>query len=199
MRFPPTAKAEATARAMIEEALRDELGQAGGIAFGIAGGACGADILFHEVCAALGIPTRLFLALPQDKFQVASVQRGGPDWVERYHRLCERLPTRVLQESEALPRWLTDKPGYDVWQRSNRWMMFNALAAAARNLTLVALYNRERERMAGRHCAFGQRRQPGDSRRSSSTHDPCWTAETHCRRYFKSSYVSSSTRIPEVE
>jgi hypothetical protein len=40
---------------------------------------------------------------------------------------------------------LTDKPGYDVWQRSNRWMMFNALAAAARNLTLVALYNRERE------------------------------------------------------
>jgi len=145
MRFPPTAKAEAAARAMIEEALRDELGQAGGIALGIAGGACGGDILFHEVCAALGIPTRLFLALPQDKFQVASVQRGGPEWVERYHRLCERLPTRVLQEFEALPRWLTDKPGYDVWQRSNRWMMFNALATAARNRTLVALYNRERE------------------------------------------------------
>ena len=145
MRFPPTAKAEATARAMIEQALRSELGQEGGISLGIAGGACGGDILFHEVCAALGVPTRLFLALPQDKFQVASVQRGGPDWVERYHRLCERLPARVLQESEALPRWLTDKPGYDVWQRNNRWMMFNALAAAARNLTLVALYNRDRE------------------------------------------------------
>ena len=145
MRFPPTAKAEATARAMIEQALRAELALEGGVSFGIAGGACGGDILFHEVCAALGIPTRLFLALPEDQFQVASVQRGGPDWVERYHRLCERLPIRVLQESEALPRWLTDKPGYDVWQRNNRWMMFNALAARARNLTLVALYNRDRE------------------------------------------------------
>ena len=145
MRFPPTAKAEAAARAMIEQAMRTELALEGGISFGIASGACGADILFHEVCFALGIPTRLFLALPQDQFQVASVQRGGPDWVERYHRLCERLPARVLQESKTLPRWLTDKPGYDIWQRNNRWMMFNAIASGTKNRTLVALYNRDRE------------------------------------------------------
>jgi len=145
MRFPPTPKAEATARAMIEQALRDEQAHEGGVSFVIAGGACGADILFHEVCAALAIPTRLFLALPQDKFQVTSVQRGGPVWVERYRRLCDVLPIRELQESETLPRWLTDKPSYDIWQRNNRWMMFNALASGARNLTLLALYNRERE------------------------------------------------------
>jgi Tetratricopeptide Repeats-Sensor len=145
MRFPPTAKAESTARAMIERALRAELAQEGGVASGIAGGACGGDILFHEVCAELGIPTRLFLALPQLDFQVASVQRGGPEWVERFRNLCERVPTRVLQDFEALPRWLTDKPDYDVWQRSNRWMMFNALGTGARHLTLVALYNRDRE------------------------------------------------------
>ncbi|HTT14074.1 MAG TPA: tetratricopeptide repeat-containing protein [Burkholderiaceae bacterium] len=144
-RFPPTAEAETRARALIEQALRDEMAQEGGVTRGIAGGACGSDILFHEVCEALGIPTTLLLALPADKFQVESVNRGGPKWVERYRRLVERLTPRVLADARELPRWLADKPGYDIWQRNNLWMMFNALAEDARNLTLVALYNRERD------------------------------------------------------
>src|SRR5262245_42729460 len=61
----------------------------------------------------------LFLALPQDKFQVESVDRGGPDWVERYLRLCQRVPPRVLAESKELPRWLVVKKDYDIWQRNN--------------------------------------------------------------------------------
>jgi hypothetical protein len=115
------------------------------VSCGIAGGACGSDILFHEVCGSLGIPSRLFLALPEDKFQVESVNRGGPSWVERYRKLCQRVPPRVLADSKELPRWLADKKGYDIWQRNNLWMMFNALAEDARRLTLVALYNRERD------------------------------------------------------
>ncbi|MBE0625479.1 MAG: hypothetical protein IH606_11760 [Burkholderiales bacterium] len=145
MRFPRTDKAEAKARAMIEQALRDEMAEQEGVSLGIAGGACGADILFHEVCASLGIPTHLYLALPQNQFQVESVQHAGPDWVERYRLLCERNPPRVLQEDKALPRWLADKRGYDIWQRNNKWMMFNALAFDAKHLTLIALYNSERE------------------------------------------------------
>jgi hypothetical protein len=144
-RFPRTPQAEATARRMIEEALRNEMKQEGGVSLGIAGGACGSDILFHEVCESLGIETRLFLALPKEMFQVESVDRGGPEWVERYQRLCERLPPRVLSQSKELPRWLVDKKDYDVWQRNNLWMMFNALALDARRLTLIALYNRERD------------------------------------------------------
>jgi hypothetical protein len=69
------------------------------------------------------------------------VQRGGPDWVERYEKLCERVPPRVLQESEALPSWLVGKPDYNVWQRNNEWMLFNAIATGAQRLTLIALYN----------------------------------------------------------
>ena len=113
-RFPRTEKAEATACALIEQALRDEMAEGEGVAPGIAGGACGADILFHEVCASLGIPTQLYLALPRDRFQVESVQHGGPAWVERYRSLCERVPSRVLQDDKSLPRWLTDKPDYDI-------------------------------------------------------------------------------------
>jgi hypothetical protein len=143
-RFPRTPQAEAIARGLIEETVKKEV-QAGETVFGIAGGACGSDILFHEVCASLGIPTRLFLALPIRPFQVASVQRGGPDWVDRYQKLCERLPPRVLQDTEALPDWLADKRDYDLWRRNNEWMLFHALATSARRLTLVALYNPDRD------------------------------------------------------
>ncbi len=139
-RFPATHEAESRARALIADAVQDEVKE-GGTVVGIAGGACGSDILFHEVCRELGVETRLFLALPREKFQVASVQRGGPRWVERYQQLCDRVAPRVLQESEALPNWLVDKADYDLWIRNNQWMMFSALAMSARRLTLIALYN----------------------------------------------------------
>jgi hypothetical protein len=145
MRFPPTAKAEATARKLIDDALAAELAEEGGVSIAIAGGACGSDILFHEACLEKGIKSQLHLALPQAQFLATSVQRGGPQWVERYRKLCGRLETRVLQEIDALPDWLVDKPGYDLWQRNNLWMMFDAIATAAPNLTLIALYNAERE------------------------------------------------------
>ena len=140
MRFPPTPEAERTARALIEHAVKAEIA-GGGRLIGIAGGACGSDILFHEVCDALGVETQLFLALPRAKFRAASVERGGPRWVERYERLCDRLATRILQEDDALPNWLADKPDYDVWQRNNQWMLFNTLAADAHRKALIALYN----------------------------------------------------------
>jgi len=143
-RFPRTPQAEAIARGLIEEAVKKEL-QEREIVFGIAGGACGSDILFHEVCASLGVPTRLFLALPTRQFQVASVQRGGPDWVDRYQKLCDHLPLSILQDTEALPDWLADKREYDLWQRNNEWMLFHALASNARRLTLMALYNPDRD------------------------------------------------------
>ena len=139
-RFPRTRRAEDIARGLIEAAVHQEAA-AGGTTLGIAGGACGGDILFHEVCRKAGIPTALLLALPRDRFLVSSVQHGGPDWVERYRSLCESSVPILLQESEALPSWLSDTPGYDVWQRNNLWMMFSALATDARRLTLIALYN----------------------------------------------------------
>lgn len=145
MRFPPTAKAEATARELIEGAVAAELACEGGVSMAIAGGACGSDILFHEACLDKGIKSQLHLALPEAQFLSTSVQRGGPQWVERYRKLCGRLETRVLQDIDALPDWLVDKPGYDLWQRNNLWMMFDAIATGAPNLTLIALYNPERE------------------------------------------------------
>ena len=144
-RFPRTATTDARARALIREAVSREVGEHAGTALGIAGGACGGDILFHEVCAELGVPTLLLLALPVTLFEASSVQQGGAGWVERYRALTRQLPTSVLQPAEAFPNWLKDKKNYNVWERANLWMMFSAMSQGACDLTLLALYNPDRD------------------------------------------------------
>lgn len=145
-RFPPAK--EAVARQAIMEAVVRELSMPGGVAFGIAGGASGGDILFHEVCAELGVPTKLFLALPKDEYVRKSVQAAGPEWVERFRQLFDSQQPRLLsesrQESEYLPRWLRDKADYDIWQRNALWMLHNAIAAGESSgggVTLIALWD----------------------------------------------------------
>jgi hypothetical protein len=141
-RFP--AEKESIARQRIHEILNQERQRPAGISFGIAGGASGGDILFHEVCSELGIPSRLYLALPRDQFVVASVQSAGPGWVDRFHSLHERLPVSVLAESRELPRWLRAKDTYTIWNRNNLWMLHHALAKGAASVTLIALWNGDR-------------------------------------------------------
>jgi hypothetical protein len=138
-RFPATKENEA--REMIRDALTRETAKGGDSFIGIAGGASGGDILFHEVCEELKIPSRMYLVLPKNEYIKASVADAGPQWVERFNRLFAKHEPKILSESERLPRWLRAKPGYDVWQRSNLWMLHNALFLARDHLTLIALWN----------------------------------------------------------
>jgi len=143
-RFP--AAAENAARSMIAEAVKQEREKAGGEVVAIAGGASGGDILFHEVCGEQNIKAQLFIVGSNDGFVTASVQDGGPGWIERFDRLYSTLPTRVLGDSQGslvLPRWLRPAKEYSIWQRSNRWMLNNALVYGASRVTLVALWNGE--------------------------------------------------------
>jgi len=138
-RFPPDK--EGVARQAIRKAIETEKARPGGVALGIAGGASGGDILFHEICAELGIQTQLFLALPKNQFIKASVAPAQGDWVQRFDKLAETLPVRVLAESKELPAWLAEKKDYTIWQRNNLWMLHNALAQGGKNVTLIALWN----------------------------------------------------------
>ena len=87
---------------MIREAVIKERELGGDEVIGIAGGASGGDILFHEVCEEIQIPTRLFLAVTKDLF-VESVRQGGPGWVERFNKLCARVPPRELATRFSCP------------------------------------------------------------------------------------------------
>ena len=66
---------------------------------------------------------------------------SAADWVERYNRLCERVPPRILGATRELPKWLRSRPDYGIWQRNNLWMLFNALSLDAGSLTLIALWD----------------------------------------------------------
>src|SRR4051794_259116 len=54
-RFPRTPQAEDAARDAIAASIQRALGSPRDVAFGIAGGASGGDILFHETCKQAGI------------------------------------------------------------------------------------------------------------------------------------------------
>jgi hypothetical protein len=138
-RFP--AAKEKQARAMILEAVAKEKEKANGKVMGLTGGASGGDILFHEVCEELNIPSQMYLVLPRNEYIKASVADSGPDWVERFNRLYNHLKPKLLSDSERLPRWLRAKKDYNIWQRSNLWMLHNALAVSQDHLTLIALWN----------------------------------------------------------
>ena len=136
-----TAAKEDEAREVIKNAIQKEKEKIEGPILGIAGGACGGDILFHEVCAEVGIPTELYLALPREEFLVESVQFAGPQWIERFDNLYKKLPRKVLTQTKELPHWLQKKKGYSIWVRNNLWMMNSALVCGGIQMTLIALWD----------------------------------------------------------
>jgi len=142
-RFP--ASAESRARAAIEKEVRQLVEALPGPALGVAGGANGGDILFHEICASLKIPTRVLLTLPEGPFIAESVAGGGPGWIGRFNSLMTSHPgkneVQVLSGSKDLPSWMREPAGYDVWQRTNIWLLEEALASGAPNLSLIALWD----------------------------------------------------------
>lgn len=139
-RFPATS--ESIAAAMIREAIAAERQLAQGQPIeGLAGGASGGDILFHEICAELAIPSQLLLAMPKERFAAASVLDAGPDWMQRFRALLDRLDTKILSESAELPGWLRTREDYGIWARNNRWILHTALSRADADVTLIVLWD----------------------------------------------------------
>jgi hypothetical protein len=142
-RFP--ASCEDTARKAIRSAVEKEKELANGAMLGIAGGASGGDILFHEICQELGFPTYMYLPLPPDQYVLESVDPAGGNWIKRFHLILKRTPSvPVLSPIKELPKWLQAKQHYNIWQRNGLWLLHQALAAGANHLTLIALWNEEK-------------------------------------------------------
>jgi tetratricopeptide (TPR) repeat protein len=152
-RFP--ADKEQVAREKIKEVVVKEMNEGAGVASGYAGAASGGDILFLEVCAELGIPTYVYLAVPPQTYVTTSVQPAKGNWVDRFWKLYKahsdqkrlRILSEATDEREFLPAWLREKPDYSIWQRNNLWMLFNALDEGCDpksddpNITLIALWD----------------------------------------------------------
>ena len=143
VRFP--ASAEEAARVAIRRSVESVVAgkNAEQTTIGVAGGASGGDLLFHETCAGLRIPTLLRLALPVDAYIEASVGPAGAVWVERFRALFRRLgpdAVSILNNSVVLPESLTEGAELNIWQRTNLWMIREAIALAPQR-SLIALWD----------------------------------------------------------
>jgi len=110
---------------------------------GIAAAACGGDILFHEACQKLHIPSDIYLGIPIKEFEKTSVAFAGPQWIDRYHRLTQTLPVHILH-----PDATAEAPN-TVWEEANRWMLDKALSAGGAQLTLIALWDGNKGEIGG--------------------------------------------------
>lgn len=152
-RFPDTK--EPGVRKEIYNLLMKLIGNKGGVVKGIAGAAAGGDIIFHEVCMALSMPSEVFLALPIEQFKEASVSFAGLSWEARFDNLVKQLPHRILSSAER-----SDTQA--VWGNANDWMIDEAIQNSGVNVSLVALWDRKQgdgeggsEHMVGKAAQFG--------------------------------------------
>jgi MinD-like ATPase involved in chromosome partitioning or flagellar assembly len=149
-RFPPDA--ESAVRRRIEESVvAAKTGSTNSV--GIAGASAGADIIFHEVCLDLGVPSILCLPYPPQDYVSSSVQYAGSSWVGRFYRLvkvCDPNHLRILASSPELPAWLNAPSHSSVWQRNLTWMFANGMEEGRGDLRLLALWDgRERVGFGG--------------------------------------------------
>ena len=112
---------------------------------GIAAAASGGDILFHEACADLGIPTEVLLVMPPQNFVNESVADGGQHWVDAFWNLINKKKDegrfKQLGDQDELPAWLKRKYQYSIWNRANLWTLEYALSKMPERLTVMALWN----------------------------------------------------------
>src|SRR5262245_24560450 len=104
-RFPNTPDCTAKAKAWLHQVIAKEQEQTEGSISGVAGAASGADLLFHEVCAELKIPTRVVLPIPVEDYRRESVADGGGEWIEKFNKLVAKNRPVMLSDSDSLPSW----------------------------------------------------------------------------------------------
>ena len=142
-RFPNTAVCVDKAKGWLRETLEAEKKETAGALSGIAGAASGVDLLFHEVCKELGIPTKVCLPIPIEAYRRESVADGGPDWVEKFNRFVTAHKPVILSDTDELPPWAAGIKDYGVFQRGNIWVMQDALLQPNADVTLLALWNQK--------------------------------------------------------
>ncbi|MEP7111562.1 MAG: tetratricopeptide repeat-containing protein, partial [Ferruginibacter sp.] len=142
-RFPESKLAAVKQKIIEKIAEVSQVLDEGTVILGIAGGACGGDILFHETCRELKIKTQLFLAMPREDFLKASVSFAGPDWITRFDKIYTNadIPHFELSSKTELPKWLQKKGNYSIWERNNLWELNSALVNGGMNMTLIALWD----------------------------------------------------------
>ncbi len=115
---------------------------------GLASAAPGGDMLFHEACKELGIPSTICLPVPADTYVQQVAQ--SLEWRSRVLALIREKqqlsPPALLElsDSPGLPRWL-EGTNTNEWERRNRWVLEMAVTLGAPKVTLLSVWDERPE------------------------------------------------------
>lgn len=100
---------------------------------GIAGGAAGGDIIFHEILHKMGVSSEMYLACSNEEYKEKSVSYSGDNWIKRFNQLTKTLPVHILDR--------VDNQSNNIWEQTNQWMFDDASKEGISNFTLLALWD----------------------------------------------------------
>lgn len=149
-RFP--AEIEEKVKDAIKVAIIDKENDNNFDFYGLAGGACGGDIIFHEVCLELNISSKILLALPPEDFIKESVSFAGDSWVKRFRYLIKNLPVEVFKMNKL--KNINYKSHYSIWELSNCWILDYASKFEDSKLSLIAVWDEvitDKQKPGGTH------------------------------------------------
>ena len=132
-RFP--ARMEWKIKNAIKKNLIHESKAAKNKILGIAGGACGSDILFQESCIELDIESKLFIPPNRNEFIKNSIEFAGDEWVTRYENISKLITVYSFPESDIHRR------GMNVWINNNLQMLNYALQMKDAVIKLLAVWD----------------------------------------------------------
>jgi hypothetical protein len=122
---------ESVVRSEMLKMLLEEKAKHTGVINGIASGACGGDIIFHELCEEIGIQTHMYIPLPPEEFKSKSVSFAGAEWDIRFERLTSKIPVHISDENFES----------NIWAGTNLLMLKKAMEYGKGNTTLFALWD----------------------------------------------------------
>ncbi len=112
----------------------------------ITSGACGSDLLFVENCLARGVRVEMFIPFDAPAFLQSSVAFAGEAWQQRFNAVTHHPSLKLT----VMPEYLGPAPdGANPYARTNRWMLFTALAHGPDKVRFVSLWDGKKGDGAG--------------------------------------------------
>ena len=142
-RFP--ARLVPLVAAAIQAKVRETLASAQKAGRGLRGMAAasdGGDILFHEACANLGVPTEVYLPVPDELYRATALAPGSEEWVPRYFDVLAGRPVHTLNPMAGLPTWVDLRRDASSWPRFNQWILHHAaVIGPGTRVNVLVLWN----------------------------------------------------------
>jgi hypothetical protein len=135
-RFPGSK--ESKARELVRQKLADAASGRKRVEV-LASAAPGSDILCHEICREMGIPSTICLPMPLGEFSRHVFGDADDEWRSRFLELSKSRKVLQLSDKEGLPRWLHGSV-QNPWERGNRWVLEMARTSNA-SVVVIALWD----------------------------------------------------------